>query len=192
MGRFLRIAALTFLALPALAQTWFPADALPNEAARSYVRFFQAMHEPSLFELASRDPGAVAYRLLWLRDNDRPVAIRFALRPGGTAWFYRRVTGGTGLSAPTGALRDSGMSFSFKSRTASFLRIVEDVGFWNLPKSSSPSGIACRSHWVLEGARQGKYRVIDECSPGANQPARVIGMLAIRLGSLRVYGKNVY
>jgi hypothetical protein len=185
-----RVIACVLAALPAFAQTWFPADALPDDAAESYSQFLRKMHEPSLSALAKDDPGAVSYRLLWLRDHDRPIVIRFAARSGGTAWFYRRVTSGDGLTGP-GGLRDTGMSFSFKGRTAGFLKTVEDNGFWQL-EAPTADGTVCRSHWVLEGVRQGQYKVVDRCSPDASDPVRIIGERAMKLGSLRPWPKNVY
>jgi hypothetical protein len=187
----LRITPLVLATLPAFAQTWFPARALPDDAAESYSRFLRAMHEPSLSAVAKDDPGAVSYRLLWLRDHDRPVVIRFAARSGGTAWFHRRVTSGNGVTGP-GGLRDTGMSFSFKGRTARFLKTVEDTGFWQLVETPTAPATACRSHWVLEGVRQGQYKVVDRCSPDASDPVRIIGERAMRLGSLRPWPKNVY
>lgn len=163
-------------------------------AANRYSKFLQALHEPSLLELAQRDPNAEAYRLLWLRESDRPASIRFVPKPGGTGWFYRHMTNGTGGAQP-GHLSDSGMSWSWKSRTASFLSIVERVEFWNLPtladddRNSIPS---CRAHWILEGIRNGQYHVVDRCSPDQADPVRVVGIMAMKLGSLRVHGRSVY
>ncbi len=191
VGVLLRLTALALTTLPALAQNWFPADALPEEAARSYSRFLRTMHEPSLPTLAKDDPRAVSYRLLWLRDHDRPVVIRFVARSGGAAWFYRRVTSGDGLTGP-GGLRDMGMSFSFKGRTAGFLKTVDDTGFWQLAEDPTAPETACRSHWILEGVRQGQYKVVDRCSPHANDPVRIIGQPAMKLGSLRPRPKKMY
>jgi hypothetical protein len=39
------------------------------------------MQEPSLYALSSQNPGAEAYRLLWLRSDQRPVSIRFVIKP---------------------------------------------------------------------------------------------------------------
>src|SRR5271155_4969812 len=104
---------LTALALAAaelaFPQTYFPGGALPEVAADRYARFLTAMHEPSLYELSRQKPGVEAYRLLWLRSDRRPASIRFAPKPGGRGWFYRRMTGGTGSTLP-GGLRENGMS----------------------------------------------------------------------------------
>jgi hypothetical protein len=187
----LRVVAFTLAASPAFAQIFFSAGALPDSSAIRYTGFLKAMHEASLFELASRDRSAEAYRLLWLRDNDRPASIRFAIKPGGRGWFDRRMTGGTGSTQPTG-LRENGMSWSWKSRTASFLKTVDDAGFWTLPDGDPSLQGACRSHWILEGVRGGKYRVIDRCSPAEYDPIRIIGIRAMRLANLKVHGRHIY
>jgi hypothetical protein len=185
VGLFLLAASATF------AQSFFPPGTLPDAATLRYTQFLKALHEPALFEFASRDPGAEVYRLLWLRDSDRPASVRFAVKPSGTGWFYRRMTGGTGSTQPTG-LRENGMSWSWKSRTASFLKTVDEVGFWSLPDSVPSSQGICRSHWVLEGLRHGQYRVVDRCSPGEDDPIRIIGVRAMRLANLRVHGRQIY
>ena len=88
--------ALTLLAASAsFAQMYFPADALPEASAGRYAEFLKALHEPSLYDLSRQNPGAEAYRLLWLRSDRKPASIRFAPKPIGTGWFYRRMTAGT-------------------------------------------------------------------------------------------------
>jgi hypothetical protein len=176
---------------PALPQTYFPKGALPEAAAVHYARFLTAMHEPSLYELSRQDQDAEAYRLLWLRSDQRPASVRFVRKPGGTGWFYRRMAGGTGSTLP-GGLRESGMSWSWKSRTASFLRTIDDAGFWNLASGGSGTPGFCGSHWILEGVRKGQYRVIDRCSPQETDPILIIGVRAMRLANLRVHGSQIY
>jgi hypothetical protein len=182
------------------AQTYFPPGVLAGTAeaseaaANQYSRFLKSLHEPSLFELAQHDPNAEAYRLLWLREFDRPASIRFVGKPGGTGWFYRRMTTGTGGAQP-GRIAEYGMSWAWKSRSASFLSAVEAAGFWNLPPLADSAGNAipaCRAHWILEGIRNGQYHVVDRCSPDRTDPVRVVGMLAIKLGNLKVHGSKVY
>jgi hypothetical protein len=191
-SRMLWLTALALAAVePVFPQTYFPVGALADAAAVRYARFLTAMHEPSLYELSRQKPSAEAYRLLWLRSDRRPASIRFAPKPGGTGWFYRRMTGGTGSTLP-GGLRENGMSWSWKSRTASFLRTIDDVGFWSLAAGGSDTPDFCSSHWVLEGVRQGQYRVIDRCSPPENDPIRIIGFRAMRLANLKVHGDQIY
>lgn len=186
----LRAAEFTLLTCSAFAQTLFPPSVLPEASAIRYTRFLKALHESSLFDL-SRDPAAEAYRLLWLRDHDRPASIRLVIKPTGRGWFYRRMTGGSGSTEPAG-LREIGMSWCWKSRAASFLRIVDDTGFWTLPEPPAASDGICRSHWILEGVRGGRYRVIDRCSPSEDDAIRIIGVRAMRYANLRVHGRQIY
>jgi len=182
------------------AQTYFPPGVFAKtpEAsaviANRYSKFLASLHEPSLLELAQQDPNAEAFRFLWLREFDRPASIRFVRKPGGTGWFYKRMTTGTG-GTQSGRLAEYGMAWSWKSRTASFLRTVEGVGFWSLPTLADGDGTripACRAHWILEGIKNGQYHVVDRCSPDQTDPVRVVGMLAMKLGNLKVHRSNVY
>jgi hypothetical protein len=192
--------AFIFLTLTVSAQTYFPPGVLAGTpeasqaATNQYSKFLRSLREPSLWELAQQDPKAEAYRLLWLREFDRPASIRFVVKPAGTGWFYRRMTNGKGGTQP-GRIVDSGMSWSWKSRTASFRSTIERAGFWNLPTlaNGDESAIpACRAHWILEGIKNGQYHVVDRCSPDQTDPIRVIGMRAMKLGNLRVHGRDVY
>jgi len=181
------------------AQTYFPPGILgrtsetSEAAANRYSKFLQSLHEPSLLELAQRDPDLEAYRLLWLRESDRPVSVRFVKKAGGTGWFYRHMTSGNAGTQP-GRLSDSGMSYSWKSRTASFLNTIDRSGFWNLSALGydGNNAPACRAHWVLEGIRNGQYHVVDRCSPDLVDPVRVVGMMALKLGNLRVLKDRLY
>lgn len=191
---------LLVLAAPrAGAQTYFPPAApggpptLSDAAARAYSVFLKALHEPSLWELSQQDPAAQAYRLLWLRASDRPVSIRLAVKPGGTGWFYRRATGGTGGTRP-GRVSEYSMSWSWHSRTASFLGEVEQGGFWNLATLADAGGAAgpCRAHWILEGVRGGRYQLVDRCAPDGSDPVRQISLRMVKLSGMRVRRSQIY
>ena len=54
----LRVAAFALAASSTFGQTFFPPGALPDTSAIRYTQFLLALKEPSLFELASRDPNA--------------------------------------------------------------------------------------------------------------------------------------
>ncbi len=114
------VSVLVFLTLAVQfshAQTYFPPGVLARTpeasevAANRYSNFLKSLHETSLFELAQQNSKAEAYRFLWLREFDRPASIRFVTKPGGTGWFYRRMTTGTGGAQP-GRLAEYGVSSS--------------------------------------------------------------------------------
>jgi hypothetical protein len=54
---FLRLAIFALVTSSAFAQSFFPPSALPDADVQRYTEFLQALHEPSLFDLASRDPN---------------------------------------------------------------------------------------------------------------------------------------
>jgi hypothetical protein len=186
----------TLVPATCLAQTYFPPGVLGEtpEAAREvtnqYSRVLKVLHEPSFLELAQQEPTWEAYRFLWLREFDHPVSIRLIIKSKPSGWFYRRMASGKSPEQP-GRIRDSGMSWSWRSRTASFLRTVEVASFWELP-TLTQTDQPCRSHWVIEGIRHGQYHVIDRCSPDLNDPVREIGVRAIAFGHLRNQRRSVY
>jgi hypothetical protein len=90
-----------------------------------------------------------------------------------------------------GGIREYGMSWSWKSRTASFLATVDDQGFWNLPTVAGPFS-ECQSHWIIEGVRQGRYHLVDRCSPDPADPVRVIAARAMKWGNLRIQKSRIY
>jgi len=188
-GRLTEVALLVALiSQVSAAQTYFP-PGIPEDTS-DHALVLKALREPSLWELSRRDPSAEAYRFLYLRERDRPASIRFLVsKSGSTGWFYRRMCAGRGDQP--GGIREYGMSWSWKSRTASFLAIIEDQGFWNLATlDARVSG--CQSHWIIEGIRQGQYHVVDRCSPDPADPARVIAAHAMKWGNLRIQKSRIY
>jgi hypothetical protein len=196
-GALHRLALLAML-LPAfaLAQTYFPPGVLgetpeaDRDVANRYSRVLKVLHEPSFLELARQEPTWEAYRFLWLRQSDHPVSIRLIIKTTPSGWFYRRTSSGKSPDEPC-RIRDSGMSWSWRSRTAAFLRTIEDAKFWELP-ALVQTDHPCRSHWVIEGIRHGQYHVIDRCSPDLSDPVREIGVRAISYGHLRNQRRSVY
>jgi hypothetical protein len=84
------------------------------------------------------------------------------------------------------------MSWSWKSRTASFLKTVDDTGFWSEADRAPDSQAICRSRWILEGVRRGQYRVVNRCSLSEHDPVRVIGVRAMRLANVKIHGRQIY
>ena len=188
------VAALTLAPVLGWAQTYFPSGVLANEGAvQKYSKFLAAMREPSLWELAQRDPRAEAYRFLWLRSADHPVAVRLAIKPSGAGWLYGKMTGGNAETGP-GGIRRWNMSWAWKSRVASFKSAWDGAGFWNLPTldAAADGNAVCRSHWVLEGIRNGQYHVVDRCSPLPSDPVRAVGLQALKLARFRIKAREVY
>jgi len=197
----LRCASLLLACVPAFpcaAQVYFPAGAfdadprLDQPAAARYSAFLKSVREPSLWELAQRDPGAESYRFVWLRDVDRPVSIRLTVKPGGTGWLYSKISNGTGRRP--GIWGTSGStSWMTRGWTASLRAAFAKTG---LLSGSEPSRGAAPgpdgSRWILEAVRNGKYDVIDRPSPRPGDPVREAGLLALRRSGHHAGGREIY
>jgi len=174
------------------AQRYFPPGVL-DPAAASYSRDLKALHEPPLWELSQRDPKAEAYRFLWLRSSHHPVAVRLIVSSSGSGWIHTRMTSGRGWDQP-GRIIHYGVSWLTKRKTQSFLAALESADFWKLPTLADVREVSAgyASQWIVEGVSNGRYQIIGRSSPDLADPVRAIGLLALRLGRLRMRSREVY
>ena len=181
------------------AQQYFPPGifdlATPGQESKAirYARYLQALHEPSLWEL-SRDPKAEAYRFLWLRSSNHPIAVRLVVRPSASGWMHVSMTSGKGGSQ-AGGIRRYGVSWLTKTKTQSLLALMGSADFWNLPPLAvtNDGSIGLEgSQWIVEGVKLGQYHVIDRHSPDVQDPVRTIGLLALKLGRFRLHPGDIY
>jgi len=192
-------------ALP--AQQYFPPGVLGHDAeqhnftANWYAKELKALHEPSLWEL-SRDPTVEAYRFLYVRSFDHPIAVRLVLRASGSGWMHVRMTSGQGGYEPGRIIR-WGVSWLTKAKTQSLLEALAAVDFWNLPTlagtDQTPPGPDGRvaigldgAQWIVEGVKNGQYHIVDRWSPEIADPVRAIGLLNLKLGRVRIASAKVY
>ncbi len=189
------------------AQQYFPPGVLgttPQEhdfKASWYAKQLKALHEPSLWEL-SQDPMAEAYRFLWLRTLDHPIAVRLVLRASGSGRMHFRMTSGQGGYEPGRIIR-YGVSWLTKAKTQSLLEALAAADFWNLPTLAGvnetppgPDGTVRigldGAQWIVEGVKNGQYHIVDRWSPETGDPVRAIGMLSLKMGRFRIRPGNVY
>lgn len=185
------LCVLTFAAAPLTAQ-YFPPGVFDNtprkdeSTANEYGTFLKALHEPSLWELSRQKPEAEVYRFLWLRTFHHPIAVRLVVRKSGSGWINSHMTTGKGGYQP-GRITQFSVSWLTKNRTQSFLAALDSADFWNLPTHPDDKNVVKLdgAHWILEGVKNGKYRLIDRWSPESPDPVRAIGLLALKLGRIR-------
>ena len=48
------------------------------------------------------------------------------------------------------------------------------------------------AQWIVEGVKNGQYHVVDRWSPDAPDPVRAIGLLALRLGRVKLHRGEIY
>jgi hypothetical protein len=79
-----------------------------------------------------------------------------------------------------------------KEQTDWFLGKIQENKFWELaPLDKSRLG-ADGAQWIIEGVKNGNYRIVDRWSPD-DGPVRVTGLLMLKeLAKVKIPGKETY
>jgi hypothetical protein len=199
----MRIACLMIgavLSACAFAQDYFPPGSLAATArehefrANWYSEYLKALQEPSVWRLSLQKPSVEVYRFLWLRTFDHPIAVRLSIVADRTGILASKETGGHGGYEPGKLIRDRTVKLS-KEQVDWFCDRLEDLGFWKLPAWPKPDGtVGCDgAQWIVEGAKGGRYHVVDRWSPERGDPVHAIGtILMIDLAGFKLLYQDVY
>jgi hypothetical protein len=171
---------------------YFPPGSLEDASrigpslSETYSKHLLALQEPSLWSL-SKNQDEQTYRFLWLRTFDQPVAVRIDVNADGTSRLTIKMASGAG-GYGTGKLVRSDTYTLTREKTTWFLGKIEENKFWGLPSIDRTRMGADGAAWVIEGARNGSYHVVDRWSPD-NGPVRIIGLLMLhKLKKLKIPG----
>jgi len=125
-----------------------------------YSKYLRAMLEPSLS--CGERPDGFAYRFLWLRSFHHPIAMRIE-KNGSSVTLNAVELDGTGGNAPGGVVKRVRRELS-SAEQGEFLAKLGRVDFWKLGKNEARFGLD-GAQWILEGAENGQYRVVERWSP---------------------------
>jgi hypothetical protein len=160
---------------------------------RWYAKHLRAMAEPSLWS-TSKDPFVQSYRFLWLRSFHHPVSVRLEVAKDGSAKLILKVLSGAGGYAPGHIIEDRILHISQES-VSHFLALLDKAEFWDSPTEEQENADVVSldgAQWILEGAKDGRYHVLDRWSP-ENGPYREAALfLALTLGRLDPRYSEVY
>jgi hypothetical protein len=162
-----------------------------------YSKHLEALREPSLAALA-RSPRAHAYRFLWLRTFDAPIALRVDISPDGTATLTVKATSGQGGYEPGTLVTDRRRVLS-RAEVGRFLSRLSTARFWELPTRERPvtdadGSITLRAdgaQWILEGVASGRYHVVDRWGP-AHGAYREAALWLLQSSGLRIEAERIY
>ena len=152
---------------PGQRPVYFPDGALvepPLERdfrAKWFSKHLWRMGESSLSDL-SRDLACHAYRFLLLPAFNRPICVRLDIGPAGTGLLTYKELSGSGGRFP-GRLVIDGSSVLPSREVRDFLGRLEKADFWHA-EFIEERGLD-GAEWILEGARDGRYRVAHLWSP---------------------------
>jgi hypothetical protein len=132
-------------------------DSFTNEW---YSRHLRAMNESVLFE------GKInkeIFRFTWLRTFHNPVVIRIEKENDSVNLFYK-MTDGAGGYEPGEIVIDSRKKLALND-WQKFIQLVDSCHFWStMPCEKLVKGLD-GSQWILEGATNDYYQVVDEWMP---------------------------
>jgi hypothetical protein len=180
-----------------IAQTrYFPPRSLDDDprgddfVSQWYSGQLKALDEPSLWALSKSQKGQ-SYRFLWLRTFHHPVAIRIDIKADGSSQLTTKITSGAGGYKP-GHLTEN-ISFGLsKEQTDRFLSEIKKHGFWELESRQREPGGTDGAQWVIEGVKDGNYRIVDRWSP-KDGPVRDLALFMLKdLAKLRISPKEIY
>jgi hypothetical protein len=157
--------------------------------AKWYSQQLIALEEPSLWGVAKTQKTR-SYRFLWLRTFHHPIAIRIDVNSDGTSRLTTKMTSGAGGYAP-GKLVENHTVTMTKELTDWFLGKIEEHKFWKLP-STEDSGGNDGAQWIIEGIRDGSYKIVDRWTP-RDGDIRAIGLVMVNdLAKLKLPSNEVY
>lgn len=155
---------------------------------RWYAKHLRSMCEPSLSE-ASTDNSLVAYRFLWLRTFHNPISIRLIIHVDGTGTLTGKMTNGKG-GYNAGILTLNESHDLSKAQIAEFLGLLRTAAFWSLSTEDETGGLD-GAHWVLEGAENGRYHIVDRWSP-TKRDFKQLCLFLFEQSRIRLEAKDIY
>jgi hypothetical protein len=133
----------------------------PEDLPPRYFEWYSA-HLAAMgmeFPLSLQDEG---YRLLWLRSFHHPIAISASCASQNCSIEMVELDGASGRQ-PGRVIRRNRTSLS-ETDWRHLIHELSQVGFWT--RSPSQRTGLDGSRWVLEGVRNGEYRLWSVWSPG--------------------------
>jgi hypothetical protein len=183
---------------------YFPEEAVEalGESVRDwYEPELFAMQEPSLSNMRSprihpdsdslEAPYVEAYRFIWLRSFDKPMAVRVEMVCG-KYYLSLKVLSEKTLGGQKKLIRSETREltvYQWSQLTAN----LEAMEFWGLPTLDDQyRGIYVDgSHYILEGRREDKYHVVDRWSPESGQYLNAC-LFFLKLAKVSLRKEEVY
>ncbi len=139
-----------------------PVNAVSSFRSRWYGGHLSAMQEPSLLK-ATNHIDIAAYRFTYLPTWGRPLAVRTVISTN--QLYVRKVmlTGSGGYAPGVIGLTQESVTTNGLPRDVSDLI---DKTIWNEEFQPTDDRGLDGSEWIIEGVRNGKYRVISLWCPG--------------------------
>jgi hypothetical protein len=127
------------------------------------------MTEPSLIEHQDRT-AIEAYRFLWLRTFDNPIAIRIEKTGSGAKVWVTQLDGKGGYDP--GSVSVKRAIEVNQARWTDITNSVALAGFWSMQTEDDRKVSSDGAQWILEGVAGGRYHAVDRWSVKSESSAR--------------------
>jgi hypothetical protein len=167
-------------------QRYFPRGSLSTNEwsdrfkANWYSRSLTAMKEPSLSVGQKRD--IESYRFLWLRSFDNPIVVRI-WRSQSNVYLITKQLDGDGGRHPGKLVVNKSRSLSMKEWDE-FITLLGQSSYWTSPTTIDDLGND-GAQWILEGAKEGRYHIVDRWTPKADDNHRKACWYLVELSGLK-------
>jgi hypothetical protein len=151
-----------------------------------YSKYLRAMMEPSV-SCGARSAG-YAYRFLWLRCSHHPIAVRVE-SDGSSVTLNAVEVLGDGEHEPGKIVKRIQRALT-AAEEREFLAKLQRVDFWEMPKKQDRFG-AEGAEWIVEGAENGHYQVVERWSPKAG-PYHDFGKFLLDLAGFTILPLELY
>lgn len=161
-------------------------DYWSQHAIDRYSEVLRAMEEPSL--LAQPGCEGEGYRFLWLRSFAPPIAVRI-WRSGDKQFLITKALDRVGDHKPGKLVIN--IRFPSEGEWAMLARLQEQTCFWQLPAMNITEVGDDGAMWILEGVKEGRYRVIERWSPKSGA-FRESCLYLLKISGLEIDKDEVY
>jgi hypothetical protein len=138
---------------------------------------------------SNKEPSDFAYRFVWSRTFDHPIAIR--IKRSGSSTTLRAVElDGAGGYDPGKVMKEVNRKLRPAEEEA-FVAKIEKLGFWRMPAEEQERLGFDGATWILEGMQGGKYHNVERWSPDSGD-FRELCLYFLQLSGLNVPKKKIY
>jgi hypothetical protein len=148
--------------------------------ANWYSRSLTVMKEPSLSVGQKRETES--YRFLWLRSFDNPIVVRI-WRSESNVYLITKQLDGDGGHHPGKLVVNKSRSLSMKEWDE-FTALLQQSSYWTQPTTIDDLGND-GAQWILEGAKEGRYHIVDRWTPKTDDPHRKACWYLLELSGLK-------
>jgi hypothetical protein len=151
-----------------------------------YSKPLFACKEPLLY---NKNDYGDAFRFLWLRTSLNPLVISI-MKNGDEYKVQWKISDGLSETDPGVLILDQSKEID-KETWDKFMKLLNKAKYWEMETNEKKIVEAGGSRWILEGAYEDKYHIVDRWSPESGSYYECCKFL-IKLTDLKINNSNIF